>query len=339
MSTRTLTVYSTEGLCNRLRVLLSGAVLAQASARAFEMIWNPSASCACLYPDLFETELPAHAAPVSDADAWHDFRRYPPEKIPDLLTDASAHLRVRHFGWLINPQQYSAHHALDAHAQQLWNEMQPIAPIRARITAFQNNAFRPTMIGVHLRRGDFLIAREDVVDNLKSACDAVDAFLERAPDAGILLCTDDGAVMPATGEHASSQGVREVFRQRYGARVISPEATTLDRRDPRAIQDALAELRLLCATQFFVGTQMSTFSEFAVYGRTIPAVMTGGMTTTYQKKLRLYKGTGIYYIVRALGRIEFGANVPYDFAAREYIMRRNWLREKILRRKPTARGH
>lgn len=39
-ATSTLTVFSTGGLGNRLRTLLSGTALAEASGRTFTMIWN-----------------------------------------------------------------------------------------------------------------------------------------------------------------------------------------------------------------------------------------------------------------------------------------------------------
>lgn len=306
-------------------VFLSGIALAEASGREFEMVWNPSPHCNCSFDALFENPLPARAGAAPDMTRWRDFRRYPPSKIPDLLADPTPHLRIVHFSWLINPGAYPAHRPLETRMQKLLNELEPLAPLGARIEAFRSASFRPRMIGVHLRRGDFTAARGDVVDNLKPACDAVDAFLERAPDAGILLCTDDGAPHPHSGHTPPAQGIRAVFSQRYGERVVSPVPRSLDRREPEAIQDALVELELLRATQWVVGTEGSTFSRLAAFGRDIPAVMTGGMSADYHRRLLRLKRNGVYYLVRALARLEYGPDVPYEFVARSYIQRAHTL--------------
>lgn len=168
-------------------VLLSGNALAEASAREFEMVWNPNPHCNCSFDALFENQLPARAGAAPDMTRWRDFRRYPPSKIPDLLADPTPHLCVVHFYWLINPGAYPAHRPLETRMQKLLSELEPLAPLGVRIEAFQSASFRPRMIGVHLRRGDFTAARGDVVDNLKPACDAVDAFLERAPWRGLSM--------------------------------------------------------------------------------------------------------------------------------------------------------
>lgn len=331
---RALYVYSGDGLCNRLMVLLSGRALAEASHRAFEMDWQPNKNCACPFDQLFQGDWGVCPATDYDPAQWRDLRLVPPTKFPDLLTSDKPILRVRHHVWLTDPQLYPHQAPVQARAVELWKMFQPIPFIAARIESFRAKHFRPTMIGVHLRRGDFFKSRPDVVANLDDALAAVDLCLAAAPDAGILLCTDDGALNPEFGVPSAYQGVREQFHARYGSRVVSTTPRSLDRATPEAIQDALQDLWLLRQTQFVVGTKESTFSEFAVLGRNVPTRMTGAPTPAYQARQRRLKRTGIYYAMRALGRLEFGASVPQLYLVHLYKQRilnvRRWLRNPRL---------
>ncbi len=135
--------------------------------------------------------------------------------------------------------------------------------------AFQEKHFRSTMIGVHLRRGDFVTVRPGIVDSTKNAMAAVDDYLNQHPDAGVLLCTDDGAVWPSK-KIAQRHGVVEAFTAKYGDRLARYVPRSLDRTESVAVEDALVELLLLRRTNMFVGTQGSGFSDFVMYRRSVP---------------------------------------------------------------------
>ena len=55
--------------------------------------------------------------------------------------------------------------------------------------------------------------------------------------------------------------------------VVTPKPRSLDRHTPEAIEDALIDLWLLRSTDFFVGTVGSSFSEMAMFGRAVPAII------------------------------------------------------------------
>jgi hypothetical protein len=61
------------------------------------------------------------------------------------------------------------------------------------------------MIGVHLRRGDYVGLRPDKTHNTDKAIEATDAFLRQHPTAGILLCTDE-----ETTSQSGDGGVRRL---------------------------------------------------------------------------------------------------------------------------------
>jgi hypothetical protein len=186
------------------------------------------------------------------------------------------------------------------------------------------------MIGVHLRRGDLLHQRPDVASNTAQAIAAVDQFLEKAPDAGVFLCTDDGAVAPNTGRGTPAEGVREAFRLRYGSRVTWTIPRSLDRYTPQAIQDALMDLWLLRTTNPFVGTQASSFSELAVFGRDIPHLLAGGATPGYQRVDRWAQRLGLYALLARHSRRWVEGNVPLPPLLRYYATTPyRWMRRVV----------
>lgn len=327
---KTLTVFCSLGLSNRLRVLLSGLALAEASGRQFTMLWPITPACAAPFADLFANDWPVQTVDASTVaglpyiSGWFG-------NLPDLLTMPDPHLVVGHPTWLIRPGRFPGHDRLLARSQVLFAELQPVAPIQRAVDEFRQRHFRPTMIGVHLRRGDLLRERPDMANNTSQACVAVDQLLYKAPDAGILLCTDDGAIDPNTGHTRPREGVQEIFRRRYGSRVIWTTPRGLDRRTPQAIQDALVDLWLLRATDLFVGTQSSTFSELVVFARDLPHWLVAGATPGYQRLERLARWSGLYAGLSALGQRQTGSEVPFPVLMHYYGRAPlRWLR-KLLR--------
>ena len=309
---RTLTAFTKAGLSNRLRVLLSGIALSEASGRTFRMLWPRSPACGAVFRELFTNDWPVvdldELAPELD-------EAYPPTSwgwgpvTEDLLAATTPHLVKRTPHWLIAPDRYPAHRPLADRCVELFQALEPIPAIRERLAAFRARHFRPLMIGVHARRGDFVRARPDRSWNTRQILAAVDRFLIEMPEAGILLCTDDGAPTPS-GKPTRREGVRGTIRARYGDRLVETSPSSLDRGTPESIQDALLDLLLLRATDAFVGTRASTFSQFVVYGRAVPSAHVGAMRPTHRWVRRTTEVLGIRWLARQVLRRIYGRHVP-----------------------------
>ncbi len=269
---RTLTVACTAGLSNRLRVLLSGKALAEASDRRFTMYWPRTNACAADFTELFADPWPVRSVTGDKRAQWQANAEQKRVK-SDLLQADAPDLFIWTPHSLVMPQYFAAHEPLRRRMGELLAEMQPVDEIMAYVLAFQAQAFRPQMIGVHLRRADMRYLYPLSTANILTAIHTVDAYLSHCPAAGILLCTDDGAPHQYTGQPLPTEGVRTQFVQRYGERVVSTTPRSLDRRTPMAIQDALVDLWLLRQTDYFVGTAGSSFSDMVVLGRSVPVVM------------------------------------------------------------------
>ncbi len=325
-----LTVFCTSGLSNRLRVLTSGLALAEASGRQFTMLWPLTPDCAAGFADLFSNPWPVEVVgiPALEGLPYHSNWNGP---LPDLLASSETDLVIGHPTWLVQPDAFPGHEQLMARCQGLFGELQPVAELQQKITAFREQHFQPGMIGVHLRRGDYLQARPDQAGNTAQALAAVDHFLEVDGQAGIFLCTDDGAVDQKTGRSLGREGVREAFTRRYGSRVCWTTPRSLNRREPSAIQDALVDLWLLRAADYFVGTATSSFSGMAIFARDVPCQFVGGATPEYVRLERLARWTGLYRLLNALGRRKMGRKVPFSLLYRYYSHYPIVLRHKLLK--------
>jgi hypothetical protein len=307
--------------------------LAQATQRSFTMLWKPSAACGSSFESLFENRWNVSQDVPFDEQHAYDFSHYAWNHFPDLTQASETNVYVRHFGWLYQHTRYPHHAPIEAAAKQLMCELTLIPPLQERVQDFRRACFRPTMLGVHYRRGDLMRWRPDTTNNLNMAVEAIDRILAEHPDAGILVCTDDGAPNPYTRQAVPSQRVLSHMQARYGNRVVSTGAQTV-RDSETAIQDAVVDLFLLRSTDFFIGTLGSTFSEVAAFGRMIPVIFAAGATDSYARREHVLKRLGLLGWLKQAAHREYGKDVPYPFLFLKYRHRvRRMIQTKTVRKK------
>lgn len=312
-----LTVFCPLGLSNRLRVLLSGLALAEATGREFQMLWPLTSACGAAYGDLFANPWPVRTVPpgaVADLpyiSGWFGH-------LPDLLAATEIDLTAGHPDWLLRPQFYPSHGPLLDRCAALMAELQPIPLLQERIEEFRTHNFRASMIGVHVRRGDMLRERPDAADTTEQAMEAVAHFLRQSPNAGIFLCTDDGAPDPKWGKATVYGGVAERFVQRFGERVVRTHPRSLDRNRSEAIQDGLIDLWLLRSTDYFVGLRVSSFSEMAIFGREVPSHLLYSPLPGYRRWEKAARLFGLYRLLTEMGKWQTGRMLPFPALMRYY---------------------
>jgi hypothetical protein len=316
---RTLIVHSAAGLNNRIRVLISGIALAEAAGRKFAMLWPDTPACGVKFDVLFQNKWPViHLSVLPAEPVSFYFSKWSNKRLKLLLEYPHQHITLRYHSWFIRPEGKTAYASIQRRCLQLLNELQPIESILTRIESFRAVHFSPTMIGVHLRRGDFNRCRPHFCQNTSMAFRIVDRFLEYDPLAGILLCTDDGAVDPKTGKPTTAEGVHARFVERYGKRVVWSSPRSLDR-TPEAVQDALVDLWLLRSTNYFVGTYGSSLSDMAVVGRSIPHILCVNETAMDVQLEKVLNKIGLGTIVRFVSHLYFDGNLPFPLAWRWFV--------------------
>jgi hypothetical protein len=289
-------------------------VLAEAAGRHFQMLWPRTPACAAGFHSIFANAWNVIDVEPNQIDRLPYYPVFLGSELPDLLVETAPHLGLAHASWLHRPTLYPAHIPLEARCTKLFQELRLVPDLSAQVEDFRSRHFRPVMVGVHVRWGDFVYRRPDAAGgSLTKVIVAVDRFLDACPSAGVFLATDDGTANPDTGRKQVT-GVREQFVRRYGTRVVFTQPRSLDRRVPEAILDAAVDLWLLRSSNCFVGTYGSSFSELAVYGRAVPTVMCQAATLTYRLMEGFTRVTGLHRLIAMLGRHQFGrGDIPFSF--------------------------
>ena len=313
-TSKTLTLFCESGLANRLRVLVSGIAAAKITGRAFRMIWPRTPACYASFRELF-----INSWPVIDTDNMEQLRGFhksptttPLGTIDQFIADPKNDIVFGATDWIVDshPQRSPEMYSLCC---KLLGELEPLPEITKRTSEIRQ-FFLADMIGVHLRRGDYLRKRPDVAWNTQAALRVVDRYLDKYPAAGIFLCSDDGALNWKTGAETNYEGVRETFYKRYGNRVICSSPRSLDRRTKESAQDALADLWLLRSTDMIVGTVGSSFSYLSAFDRNVEHVWVGSKTPAYALIHWLALLTGLYWLIRRLYRTSKGVHSPFHRA-------------------------
>jgi len=304
---------------------LSGLAWERLTARRFRLLWPCNAPCSAAFHQLFApipSISPASEDEVMKMPAVGSYLFTP---MFDIAESREDHLRFRSSGWLVPPKLSPAaglvarllprapapftpiHNTVLRGAAELFGQLQPQPRICERVASFRASNFRTRMIGVHVRRGDFREQRPDALADIDRIERAIRRYLDEMPDAGILVATDDGALNPYTAQPTPVESVLDRLKRTFGARVVWTNPRSLDRRDPLAVQDALADLLLLRETDAFVGTADSSFSELAVLGRRNPRVF----CRSANPMRWFWRLTLIEPLVVAAGVIRFGRLAPF----------------------------
>lgn len=327
---RTLTVTCLGGLANRLAVLASGVAVAELTGRRFEMIWPTGRhTCGAGFHQLFDSELPVRdVAQLPDPGSWTmaDGHFRPP---PDVLTTADTHVRLGYVGWLIDPDRSPLHAEAMARAEQVLVELRLVPHLQSRVDAVAGR-FGALTVGAHVRRGDFITTRPDVVANLDGVVATVRSRVEAGADT-VFLATDDGAA-PTVSEAGLEQGVRAAFRDAFGDRLVETEPRSLDRGASEAIEDSVVDLWLLRRCHEVVGTAASSFSELAVAGRDAPITYCAGKGRPHRRLDRIVEDLGLAEPLARWARQRYGIDVPAVAVTHRLVTSPKRLVRRIVRR-------
>lgn len=264
MASGDIVIVPAGGLCNRMDMLDSGLALGRALGRPVQLLWKLRPELNCRFERLFEPipglagvthirawfgldslnlRLRQWCADRRGADTIHrselrSIRNDPSEVLERAR--ASKELRVRG----------------DARFYQdetLYAGFRPVAALRARIEPVA--AVLGDAVGVHVRRTDHEEARQ--ASTLEGFVAAMHDERAARPGTSFFLATDDAEV-------------RRDLRAEFGDALVLREPRSLDRNDPRAIEDAVVDLWCLAACRMVLGSRGSTFSRAAWQLRGIP---------------------------------------------------------------------
>jgi hypothetical protein len=276
-----IVVQPTFGLCNRLLVVSSFAVLARRTRRELEVCWTTGEGWSNEdLSDLFENHFPRVSVQQFERDSTEGLAldaqvtvtgtggldedwRYSDGPGLTALFDLLAYPVVTYRGYrpghaLLAPED--RHRVLPGFGRELVEELRtwlPIPSIRARVAEIVSE-FDETTVGVHIRRGDAMTHPQYAAQYRRSSDVAFIRSMERIvrsrPGTKFFLATD-------------SQMTQQLLREHFGSRILSNELKQFvpsQHGAPKDNQyDAVIDLFALAETGTILGTYYSTFSQTA----------------------------------------------------------------------------
>ena len=293
-SEKTLVVSTKNGLCNRLRSIASGYVLAQHYDRSFKVLWTQEGSYSVGYTswnDLFDSppldlmdEFPKNGAFFGKKEGGEPLELFhlPLVVEKDLVHDGDVQAYGRLRGcrrpgsevWIdipssfsqvtlqaiqnIRPSEMSAYEFYNK-KREFYKLLIPKRPILEEIDRFAKN-FTEKTIGVHIRAGDLLENRwkkkEPSYLNFEIM---MRKCLKEDRETIFFLCSD-------------SYEVISYFKRSFPRRILTYDQNRfkqdkIERFSVDGTKNALIELFLLSKTKKLIGTKFSSFSyEAATLG-------------------------------------------------------------------------
>lgn len=255
------------GLCNRMRVMASGIVLAHNLDMELEIIWNKIAECYVRFDELF---LPIPNLLESDG---HEFKWPSVKNLWLPLIKGKLDLS-RTYNWDIAHNTYGgffgkvlkstpSKSSVDFKKKLKKNE-NVIVTCQSLATEYDFSIFTPNSwhlevvenivsgfvketYGMHIRRSDNMQSVKGSPDELFRL--KIAEILEQNPSAKFYVSSDDRII-------------KDDLKKRFGESIITYNAE-LSRASENGMKDALIELLVLSKTKKIFGSWWSSYSEMA----------------------------------------------------------------------------
>lgn len=243
------------GISNRVKCLVSMWRLADLFDKKLILEWHLNHTCGCEFKDLFENDIPEISleelakTPESTYLVSNTFRFVPlPNEIPDNFAKVYPTPRGNNIDFEFERVPEEVRENILVYLRKL----KPIETIRRIVDAFTEKYDVTNLVGVHIRRDDFMIGKErlgEVSTDDKFSL-KMKELLKEDPSTKFLFCSD----CPST----------EIkFNEEFGDKIIIYPKKNRDRTTKLNTQQGLIDLLLLSKTKHIIGTYRSTFNELA----------------------------------------------------------------------------
>jgi hypothetical protein len=245
--TKILIIEPVNGLCNRLRAMASGWILAKHLDREFKVVWKDSKDIGyCKFEQLFEpVDFITHSVPDS-ATVFVAGIKTEMSLLDQLCKCESECIYLQKTGG-----NYIAH-GMDLKQfnnlkSEFYNSLVPVKDVASCVDRFLEKNNLEQYLGVHIRRTD----RRSFTPETEMFARAIDRFKAKH----VLLCTDD-------------EKEREKLSKLTSAKITMYPKKVFDRYTPASVKEALVEWLLLGRCSNIVFSHGSSYGyEACVYGK------------------------------------------------------------------------
>ncbi len=237
------------GLCNRLRAMVSGKILADVIKREFKVFWEPHPRCHCLVNDLFEN-IPQIDASQLDPKSGLYYTISSPDAMKEIEAHKNKKMDIHIQSLMTFKPTMMSHSEFKVRFRQELQALKPIQEIEQRVFSDVKD-----MIGLHIRRGDHWRATR--YSPLSFFVKMIDKHLAKEPITKFFVCSD-------------SHFAREHLKAEYGERICFYDNIDLNRHSTEGMQAALLDFLNLSKTRQIYRSFASSFGDVASKVHGIP---------------------------------------------------------------------
>jgi len=241
------------GISNRLKCLISMLRISERYNSKLYMHWIRNAQCGAEFHRLFDNEFnmisKEELDKIEDKKITQTYRFITfPEEIEDGFAKVYPTKRGNNIDFEFNRIPMSVRGNIISYLERL----KPIPIIKSVVEKFVVKHDVENLVGVHIRRGDFLDGKEGLgkVSSDNKFILRMKELLKDDPSTKFLLCTD-------------CKETEDEFQELFKDKIIIYKKERRERTSRLATQQSLVDLLLLSKTNHIIGTYRSTFNEMA----------------------------------------------------------------------------
>ena len=243
------------GLSNRIKCLISMWRISEKSDIEMYLYWNQNDRCGAEFHKLFENDFNI----ISEEELENMENKVVSEThrlivLGDEIPDGFAKVFPTPRGNNIDFEFNRIPNDVRINICNYLNELKPIEIIRSIVNNFATKNDVENLVGIHIRRGDFLDGKEGLgkVSSDDKFIKKMKELLIDEPSTKFFLCTD-------------CQFTEDKFKEIFKDKIIIYPKKKRDRQSTIATQQGLVDLLLLARTKHIIGTYRSTYNEVAWY--------------------------------------------------------------------------
>ena len=243
------------GIANRIKCLVSMWRLSDKFDKKLYLHWIKNHACGANFSDLFENDFDEISVKKLKELSTEEYilsetYRFIPfdDEIPNGFAKAFPTERGNNIDFEFERIPQEVRENILSYLRKL----KPIENIRKLVEYYSKKYDVSNLVGVHVRRDDFLIGKERLgdVSSDNKFFDKMKEVLDKDSSTKFLLCTD-------------SQETEDKFVREFGSKIVIYPKKNRDRTTKIATQQGLIDLLLLSKTKHIIGTYKSTFNELA----------------------------------------------------------------------------
>ncbi len=244
------------GLSNRIKCLISSIDITRRTGRKILLYWAKNKDCNSTFSELFENKIPE----IKKEELMKILKSQDVKIISEgeniLSQDKKYIINELPIFFFVDKEKHHPFYKIPKKTRlkiiRYLKELEIKKSIREKVGIFYKKKLEGRIVGVHIRKGDFVFI-ENGVGNVSSE----EMFIKNIKEES--LKNKGTNFFLATEDLRTEKTIREIFDNKI---IVYPKETAA-REEEGSVKEALIEMLLLSKTEKILGTFKSSFTEMA----------------------------------------------------------------------------